>query len=178
MARNAAAGDGGGTGSGPAGPGDRLPVRVHRERLVNAPPARVFEVIADAAVLPVWNACMEARDVQGSFDTQGSTFDATIELLGMRFAGHGSVVAVERGHLVALRVACTEHGGTSEWTYRLAGIDGSTRCSLDVACEESGTLVVLDHMFGRPALEAAVERAAGRLLDNLAAVAELVPQPA
>lgn len=172
------AGSGLSTKTGAGLDGGRPAVRVHRERLVAAPPDRVFAVAGDAEALPRWNSCMAARNVQGGFDRVGSSFDATLDLLGMQFAGRGSVVAAEPGRLVRIRVDCTEHGGTSEWTYRFAPVGGATHCSIEIACAESGALLVLDHMFGRPKLEAALDRIAAQVLDSLASLSEGMPQPA
>ncbi len=154
-------------------------VHVHHERLVSAPIEHVFELTRDIEWLPGWNPNMEMRSVNGPLDRVGTTFETTLRMLGLQFAGKGSVVAADARRLVYIRVDCTEYGGTSDWIYRFAPAGQATRCSIDIVCEESGTLVLLEHIFGRPALQTALERVAQQLLDNLAALAEpKVPQPA
>ncbi len=162
-----------------AASGARSAVCAHRERLIGAPLDRVFELVGDIEWLPGWNPYLETRKVSGPFDRVGTSFDATVRLLGLEFAGRGTVVEAEPRRLVHLRVACTERGGTGDWIYTLDPIDGGTRCSIAIECEASGTLLALEHLFGRSAVQTALERTVQQLLDNLASLAEpKVPQPA
>lgn len=151
--------------------GGEAAVQVHRELRIGAPAEHVFELARDIEWLPGWNAYMEVRSVSGPLDRVGTTFGTTLNMLGLQFRGRGSVVAAEPRRLVHIRVDCTEYGGTSAWIYRFDPVGGATRCSVDIACKESGTLVILEHVFGRPAVHAALERIAQHLLESLAALA-------
>ena len=154
---------------------DSAAVHVHQELQVAALPEHVFELVRDIEWLPAWNPHLEMRHVSGPLERVGTTFEATLKMLGLQFQGTGSVVEAEPGRLVHLRVDCTgAHGGTSDWIYRFAPEVGNTRCSVDLGCAESGgaMLVMLDRVFGRPALTRALERIAGQQLENLAALGE------
>jgi carbon monoxide dehydrogenase subunit G len=163
----------------PEDAGDTAAVHVHRERDVGAPIESVFDMVRDIEWLPGWNPYLEVRRVSGPLDRVGTTFEATLLVLGLQFAGRGSVVAAEPRRLVHLHIDCPKYGGTSDWSYRFAPADAGTRCSIDIACEASGALALLDRLFGRPALQAALERIAAHQLDNIAALAAPQgPQPA
>ena len=147
-------------------------VHVHAERRITAPPEHVFELVRDIEWLPGWNPYMEMRGVNGPLDRVGTSFEATIKILGLQFSGRGRIVAAEPRRLVHIRADCTRYGGTSEWVYRFAPAEESTCCSVDIDCEASGVLAMLDSLFGRPALQAALERVAQQVLLNLATLAE------
>jgi carbon monoxide dehydrogenase subunit G len=147
-------------------------VHVHAERRINAPLEHVFEVVRDIEWLPGWNPYMEMRGVNGPLDRVGTSFETSIRMLGLQFSGRGTIVAAEPQRLIHIRADCTHYGGTSEWIYRFAPAEESTCCSVDINCEASGVLAMLDKLFGRPALQAALERMAQQLLVNLASLAK------
>ena len=148
-------------------------VHVHQERWVKVAPERIFARADEIEWLPG----LAASGGPGHIDSVGTTFPVTLRMLGQEFRGQGRVADAVARRLVHLRVDCSgTHGGVSEWTFRFTPVGAATRCSLDIACSDvganAGVVVMLERLFGRPALLEALERVAQEILADVARQAE------
>ena len=94
------------------------------ERVIHAPPARIFAVLADPAQHPVIDGSGSVRAARPGTPTRlelGSKFSMDMRI-GVPYRMTNEVVEFEEGRRIAWR-----HSAHNVWRYELDPVDGGTR---------------------------------------------------
>jgi uncharacterized protein YndB with AHSA1/START domain len=94
------------------------------ERVIAAPPEKIFDVLADPSEHPVIDGSGTVKGARGDQPTRlslGAKFGMSMRL-GIPYVIQNTVVEFEEGRLIAWR-----HFGGHRWRYELAPVDGGTR---------------------------------------------------
>jgi uncharacterized protein YndB with AHSA1/START domain len=94
------------------------------ERVIAAPPEKIFDVLADPAEHPVIDGSGTVKDTRGEAParlTLGAKFGMSMRL-GVPYAITNTVVEFEEGRRIAWR-----HIGGHRWRYELEPAEGGTR---------------------------------------------------
>jgi uncharacterized protein YndB with AHSA1/START domain len=94
------------------------------ERVINAPPEKIFDVLADPSEHPVIDGSGMVKDTSGQQPARlslGAKFGMSMRL-GVAYAITNTVVEFEEGRRIAWR-----HIGGHRWRYELEPVDGATR---------------------------------------------------
>jgi hypothetical protein len=112
---------------------------------IGAPPARVFDLIADPARSPEWQSLLiEMGDIAGRPGGVGSSFVGFYRVAGRRLAGRFVVTAAERPTI--FQVNGTTTGGWARWTSVLSECE--TGCELQVSLEYELPGEIIGSLFG------------------------------
>ncbi len=148
---------------------------VHIEHHIDAPIEHVWDLAMQTERIPEWNPYQEIHDLQGSFDTVGSTFEGAIKVLGRTIKGTGRIVEVEKPRLLHMKVT-TSTGEPSDYLYRYEPAGTGMLCTIDIEYEMPGG--VLGEAVDRLFVERSIEREMKHVAENFAALAEATaPQP-
>lgn len=135
--------------------------RVRRDAFIEAPPARIFDWLADPEHLrQVWPSMVEVSNVRIGPDGSHS-FDWVYRMAGIRFHGHADTVEVERDRL---RLDRNESGIPSVFRWKYQPHGEGTDLTLEIDYELPGAV------FGRlaaPIVRRLNEREADALVHNL-----------
>jgi hypothetical protein len=94
------------------------------ERLIAAPPEKIFDVLADPSEHPVIDGSGTVKSARGDQPARlslGAKFGMSMRL-GIPYVIQNTVVEFEEGRLIAWR-----HFGGHRWRYELEPVDGGTR---------------------------------------------------
>jgi uncharacterized protein YndB with AHSA1/START domain len=94
------------------------------ERLIAAPPEKIFDVLADPSEHPVIDGSGTVKRARGDQPARlslGAKFGMSMRL-GIPYVIQNTVVEFEEGRLIAWR-----HFGGHRWRYELEPVDGGTR---------------------------------------------------
>ena len=150
---------------------------VHIEVRVDAPVERVWAVARDPERIPDYNPYMDIRHVCGALDRTGTTFEATVRILGTRSEAVGVVRDAEPGRMLHIAGLNRDGKTTSDWVFRFSPTGDATTATLDAEYEVP--MGVLGAAMDRVVFERAFERAMRHMCENFADLAAArVPQPA
>jgi uncharacterized protein YndB with AHSA1/START domain len=93
------------------------------ERVISAPPEKIFDVLADPSEHPVIDGSGTVKDTRGDQPARlslGAKFGMSMRL-GIPYVIKNTVVEFEEGRLIAWR-----HFGGHRWRYELEPVDGGT----------------------------------------------------
>lgn len=129
------------------------------ERLIAAPPERIFDVLADASQHPAIDGSGSVRSTLGKAPERlqlGSSFGMSMRI-GLPYVIRNKVVEFEEGRRIAWR-----HFGGHRWRYELEPTDGGTLVRETFDGSTARAPFVLDLMKAteknRPAMEKTLER--------------------
>jgi Polyketide cyclase / dehydrase and lipid transport len=94
------------------------------ERVIAAPPGKIFDVLADPSEHPVIDGSGTVKDTRGDQPARlslGAKFGMSMRL-GIPYVIKNTVVEFEEGRLIAWR-----HFGGHRWRYELEPVDGGTK---------------------------------------------------
>jgi hypothetical protein len=94
------------------------------ERVIAAPPEKIFDVLADPSEHPVIDGSGTVKDTRGDQPARlslGAKFGMSMRL-GIPYVIKNTVVEFEEGRLIAWR-----HFGRHRWRYELEPADGGTK---------------------------------------------------
>ncbi len=120
--------------------------QIRRDILINAPLQQVFDMIYDFESIPKWMVGMEeVRNISPGERGQGSTFEWTYNMTGIKFSGSSRIVALD-----ALQKAVVESTGgidsTWTWTYAAEGAGTRLACALEYTVPGSGLGKIADKL--------------------------------
>ncbi len=97
--------------------------------IINTPPERVFDYMADPKNLPeIWPSLIETRDVQHSPEGMAINWGWTYKMAGMRFEGKSEVVEQVANQLTVTK---SEGGIASTITWKYLPEDGGTKVTVE-----------------------------------------------
>lgn len=134
---------------------------ISRSRVVDAPPSRVFDVLADPAMHPRFDGSGTVKATVGNPPRlyKGAHFSMSMRI-GLPYRITNEVVEFEEGRLIAWR-----HFGGHIWRYELEPVDGGTNVTETFDGSTSRAPIVLALMGVEKkhpaAMEATLERLAG-----------------
>ena len=138
--------------------------RVSVTKVVDAPPERVFDVLADPAAHPLIDGSgtvKEAKAQRGTRLALGSRFGMAMRL-GVPYGIVNEVVEFEEGRLIAWR-----HFGGHRWRWELEPVQGGTAVTETFDWSTSRSPVALEVMRvparNKRSIEATLERLAAHL---------------
>jgi len=126
-------------------------IRSHYE----APIEHVFELALDVKRTPEWDVSFhEIKNIKGSPDHVGTTFDTVMKVLGRPIEGHMQVTEVERPRLVTM-VGSAPGGGKLTWTTRYTPAGTGTDAEMEVDYELPAGFLgeMADKLFAERAIE-------------------------
>jgi len=130
---------------------------------IEAPPAAVFDMIADPARSPEWQTLLvEMGDIAGRPGGIGSSFVGFYRVAGRKLAGRFIVTAAERPR--TFQVNGTTTGGWARWTTMIEPDGPASRVSVKLEYELPGEIV--GSLFGLLTGNR-IEREFRRTYDNL-----------
>jgi uncharacterized protein YndB with AHSA1/START domain len=149
-------------------------VHVEVSRDISAPPARLWEMVADVTRMGEWSPENESAEwLRGATGAQpGATFRGTNRNGSKRWSSVGTIVDAEPGHSLAFRVKA---GGmnVAEWSYRFEPTAQGCRVTESWTDRRNPVLKVLSGRVTGVADRAAHNREGmTKTLDRLAAAAE------
>jgi hypothetical protein len=135
---------------------------------IAAPPAVVFDLIADPSRSPEWQTLLaEMGDIAGRPGGIGSSFVGFYRVAGRRLAGRFVVTAAERP--TVFQVNGTTAGGWARWTTMIEANGAGSRITVTLEYELPGEIV--GSLFGLLTGNR-LEREFRRTYDNLKRLAE------
>lgn len=133
-------------------------------RVVDAPPERVFDVLADPAAHPLIDGSGTVKETKARSGTRlalGSRFGMAMKL-GVPYGIVNEVVEFEEGRLIAWR-----HLGGHRWRWQLEPVDGGTAVTETFDWSTSRSPIALEVMRvparNKRSIEATLERLAAHL---------------
>ncbi len=137
---------------------------------VDAPPDRVFELGADAARIPEWNASVtEVKDVTGKLDRVGAAYTGVMKIGGRRLEVRWEVTKVDKPSYAELR-GSTPGGGRATVITRSTPAGGGSDCSVELDYELPGGFI--GDLAFKLFAERAVERDVRHSNENFKAIVE------
>jgi uncharacterized protein YndB with AHSA1/START domain len=135
--------------------------RIRKYAFIEAPPARIFGYLTEAAHLPeIWPSMVEVSNVQTKPDGAHS-FDWVYKMAGVKFHGHSETVEVQRDRLRLVRNA-SGIPSTFRWSFEPRA--NGTDLGLEIEYEMPGQLL---GRLAAPFLRRLNEREADTLVHNL-----------
>ena len=138
--------------------------RISVTRVVDAPPERVFDVLADPAAHPLIDGSGTVKETKAPSGTRlalGSRFGMAMKL-GVPYAIVNEVVEFEEGRLIAWR-----HFGGHRWRFELQPVEGGTAVTETFDWSTSRSPIALEVMRvparNKRSIEATLERLAAHL---------------
>ena len=138
--------------------------RISVTRVVDAPPERVFDVLADPAAHPLIDGSGTVKETKAPSGTRlalGSRFGMAMKL-GVPYAIVNEVVEFEEGRLIAWR-----HFGGHRWRFELEPVDGGTAVTETFDWSTSRSPIALEVMRvparNKRSIEATLERLAAHV---------------
>ena len=138
--------------------------RISVTRVVDAPPERVFDVLADPAAHPLIDGSGTVKETKAPSGTRlalGSRFGMAMKL-GVPYAILNEVVEFEEGRLIAWR-----HFGGHRWRFELQPVEGGTAVTETFDWSTSRSPIALEVMRvparNKRSIEATLERLAAHL---------------
>ena len=138
--------------------------RISVTRVVPAPPAHVFELLADPAAHPLIDGSGTVKEAKAQGGTRlalGSRFGMAMKV-GVPYGIVNEVVEFEEGRLIAWR-----HFGGHRWRWELEPVDGGTAVTETFDWSTSRSPIALEVMRvparNKRSIEATLERLAAHL---------------
>jgi carbon monoxide dehydrogenase subunit G len=137
---------------------------------VDAPPERVWEVLANVERAPEWQAgTIEVRDIKGSLDEVGGSYTSILKIAGRPLEGHWETTRAERPRLIEFK-GTAPGGGRATGSQRLEASGHGTDLTFEIDYELPGGF--LGQMANKLFVERQLERDANHSLENLKALCE------
>ncbi len=119
---------------------------IKKDILIDAPLQQVFDMIYDFESIPKWMVGMEeVRNISPGERGEGSSFEWTYDMVGVKFDGASHVVSLEPLRKVVIQST----GGidsTWTWTYAAEGIGTRVTCELDYTVPGAGLGKIADKL--------------------------------
>jgi len=138
--------------------------RFHVEVRIDAPIDHAWSIARDADRIADFNPYLDIRHVCGALDHVGTTFEATVHVLGTRHESVGVVREVEAGRLLHIEGLNRDGQPTSDWVFRFTPAGDATTATLDAEYQVPGGFV--GNEMDRVLFERAFERAIRHMCDN------------
>lgn len=141
---------------------------IKKDILVNAPLQKVFSLVYDFESIPKWMVGMEeVRNISPGERGEGSSFEWTYNMMGVKFDGSSRIVSLDPPHKAVIE---SRGGIDSTWTWTYAAEGAGTRIACDMEYEVPGA------GLGKIADKLVVERTNAKnlekSLENIKALAE------
>jgi uncharacterized membrane protein len=141
---------------------------INKDILINAPLDQVFDMIYDFESIPKWMVGMEeVHNISPGERGEGSTFEWTYNMAGIKFAGTSRVISLDPPRQAILE---STGGIDSTWTWTYAAEGEGTRltCDLEYTVPGGGLGKIADRLV----VERANAKSMEESLANIKALAE------